>query len=194
VNGFNGIPRDHMLSLAEFTLQDIPRLIQWIPDARFLLQWSGPQYRFPLGAERIIETLEQTKPRPQTYFIFKALRTLDYEVVGHVELSRVDRLARTGHICRLLVGRPDWRGKGYGAEILRLLIEFGFETLTLDIMTLNVFTNNSPAIKCYRNLGFEPQELKTAAAAIGSESWDCLKMKLHRAQWRSREDARAHAS
>jgi RimJ/RimL family protein N-acetyltransferase len=51
--------------------------------------------------------------------------------------------------------RPDRRGQGLGtratAALVQDLLESGFETIVL-----NVSIENTPAIRCYQNVGFEP--------------------------------------
>ena len=50
-----------MLELKPFTEDDCERLIGWIPDARFLMLWAGPDYSWPLDRKQLLATLERTR-------------------------------------------------------------------------------------------------------------------------------------
>lgn len=80
---------------------------------------------------------------------------LDGDVlIGHVSLhdiSHIDRNAFFG-IC---IGEKKHRGKGYGTEALKLLLDYGFNTLNLNNIMLSVTENNRAAVSCYKKLGFK---------------------------------------
>ena len=46
----------------------------------------------------------------------------------------------------------DWRGKGYGAEILAWLIRHSFNGLALNRLSLVVWASNSSAVKLYERV------------------------------------------
>jgi RimJ/RimL family protein N-acetyltransferase len=167
-----------MLTLEPFAMTDAGRLIGWVPDARFLMQWSGPQYRFPLTREQLAQTFAATEQEPSAHLMFTARESPGARAVGHIELMRIDRAQRSGHVARVLIGEPDCRGRGLGTEMMRLLIAHAFGPLELATLTLGVFTFNASAIACYRRLGFVPVEGPPLTRAFENESWDLLLMKL----------------
>ena len=167
-----------MLALAPFTLGDCDRLIGWVPDARFLMQWSGPQYRFPLTREQLAQTFAATRQEPPAHLMFTVRESPGDRVVGHIELMRIDRAQRSGHVARVLIGEPDSRGRGLGTEMMKLLIAHSFGPLGLETLTLGVFAFNVSAIACYRRLGFVSVDGPPLTRAFENESWDLLLMKL----------------
>ena len=44
-----------MIKLKVFTTEDISKLISWIPNKEFCLQWAGPQYSFPLDESQFLD-------------------------------------------------------------------------------------------------------------------------------------------
>lgn len=48
--------------------------------------------------------------------------------------------------------RPEHWNKGYGTESLRWLLDWGFEQIGLHRISLDVFTNNAPAIALYKKV------------------------------------------
>jgi RimJ/RimL family protein N-acetyltransferase len=175
------IDRKEMLELRPFTEEDCDRLIGWIPDARFLLLWAGPGYTWPLDGKQLLATLRRTRGYMPVYFMFKAVDSDSCRIVGHIELQRYER--RAGHIGRVLVGDAGCRGKGYGTQLVSLVAGFAFAELGFDLLTLNVYAFNTPAVECYRRLGFRQVELRENARQFGDESWNLLTMELRREDW-----------
>ena len=78
----------------------------------------------------------------------------DKGVVGHIELNDIDMRNNSATVCRVLVGEPSLRGKGIGIQMLRRLLQIGFDGLGLHRIDLVVFDFNRAAIKCYEGVGF----------------------------------------
>lgn len=64
-----------VIELQKFTEEDCRRLIEWIPDAHFLLQWAGPNYSWPLNVEQIQKTLMGANAEEPTHYILQAVAT-----------------------------------------------------------------------------------------------------------------------
>lgn len=172
-----------MIELQKFDKSDIPRLISWIPDARFLLQFAGPGYTFPLNSTQLMATLEKAKGDRPSHFMFKALLMPQKAVVGHIELMAVDYEKKSTRLGRVLIGEAQFRGKGYGTAMIAEAIIFAFTEINLTEMTLAVFDFNSSAIAAYRKLGFREYEIRPNARQIGDEFWNLIMMKLDRKDW-----------
>jgi len=173
-----------MIKLEKFEIEDCDRLISWIPDARFLLQWAGPQYSWPLDRKQIAENLNKTEGKRPERYIFKAVDSPAGDVVGHIEFIRVDYEKLTGHIGRVLIGNPSNRGKGLGKEMLSVFIDWAFGKLRLEEVTLSVFDFNAPALECYKGLGFKRFKFMRGARRFEGESWNIVRMRLQRKKGR----------
>jgi len=74
-------------------------------------------------------------------------------LLGNISLmgrNPIDRSAELG----IFIGEAEDREKGYGAEAIRLLLGFGFNTLGLHNIMLHVNADNARAIACYKKCGF----------------------------------------
>ena len=69
---------------------------------------------------------------------------------GLFKINTVHRSCTTG----LFIGDAENRHMGYGAEVLRLLLDYAFNYLNLNSVILTVFDFNSDAIACYKKVGF----------------------------------------
>ena len=171
-----------MIELKKFCKEDFPQLIKWIPDARFLLQWAGPNYTWPLDTQQLNATLERTYGHQPAHYMFKAVDSETGEIIGHIELVHVDYVQRAGHIGRVLVGPLELRGRGFGKQILSELITFAFCELEFQTLTINVFDFNKAGIGCYTSMGFRHVEFKKNVRQFGDEYWNIMLMQLDRAE------------
>jgi RimJ/RimL family protein N-acetyltransferase len=167
-----------MIKLEPFTKSDFDRLISWIPDDRFLLQWAGPHYEYPLDHQQLQQTLASSSGDQPKHIIFKAFDSDSKDVFGHIELMSIDYSEKSTHIGRVLIGSSEDRGKGKGTELLEQTVDFAFSKLGLTEFILSVFDLNLSAIQCYKNLGFEQIEYRKKSRKYKDEYWDLIVMKL----------------
>ena len=129
------------------------RLIDWVPDVDFLLQWSGPKYVFPLDEKQLSATLELTRPDNPPHFMFKAI--LAGATIGHIEVMGVNYVEKSAVLARVLIGPKQHRGQGWGKMMIRQALHFVFDDLELEELDLGVFAFNKSAIQCYKQFGFK---------------------------------------
>ena len=94
--------------------------------------------------------LEEMTSEGQNYAIVKAK---DDILLGNISLMDIDGYHRRATI-GLFIGEAENRGKGYGGEALRLLIDYGFKFLNLHNIMLHVHSDNEQGIACYKKVGF----------------------------------------
>ena len=71
---------------------------------------------------------------------------------------------------------PARLGKGYGAEVTNLVLDYAFGELALEEVTLAVLTFNHRAQSCYRGCGFREVGRVARAALIDGEAFDDMVM------------------
>ena len=74
-------------------------------------------------------------------------------LIGNCGIKEIDWKRRCGEV-GLFIGNEENRGKGYGPEVLRLLLGFAFGTLGLHSVSLRVFDFNARAVAAYKKVGF----------------------------------------
>ena len=95
--------------------------------------------------------------------------------VGTVEFKDIhDGVSEIG-ICIT----PNFQDKHYGTEILKKIIEYGFNDFGLDEIFLKVFSHNTRAIHCYKKIGFiEYDVVKNVKKSNGKDIDEiCMKIK-----------------
>ena len=74
--------------------------------------------------------------------------------IGKVYLSRINRAEDSMDITRIYIADQELRGKGYGEEALRLILEFAFINLHMERVTIDHFEKNRTAAALYDKIGF----------------------------------------
>jgi RimJ/RimL family protein N-acetyltransferase len=81
------------------------------------------------------------------------------------------------------IGEPDYRGKGYGSDAMRLLVNYGFRELGLYRVGLGVFGYNTRAIRAYEKLGFVYEGAQRESLYREGQRYDTLSMSILRPEW-----------
>jgi RimJ/RimL family protein N-acetyltransferase len=179
-----------MINLEPLQKEDFKKIIKWNEgkSADFLLQWSGPFYKYPLTQEQFDSYYDNYISKEKgTLFVFKIIYKETNEMVGTIELDIKDRVNGIARVARFLIGEESLRGKGIGREALKEVIRFGFEELNLNKVTLGAFDFNKSAIRCYEIVGFKIEELKEKYRKAENGWWNLYDMGIAREQWLSNE-------
>ena len=75
-----------------------------------------------------------------------------------------------------MIGDKESWGKGYGTEVTRLVLEYGFACLGLHNIFLWVFATNERGIRAYRRAGFRMAGRLRQAKWRGDRAYDLLLM------------------
>lgn len=161
-----------MLKLQKFEKSDFDRLIGWIPDEQFLIQTCGPLFKWPFNVGQLEQHLKNAEGEKPTVYAFNAVIVPENKVIGHVGIIWIDYEKANGMLGPILIGDPDLRGKGYGKEVVKMAVDFGFNSIGLDEICLWIFEFNTAAIRCYEKTGFKKCELKESISKPGSKSWN----------------------
>lgn len=78
----------------------------------------------------------------------------------------------------ITIGDKKRHGQGYGAEAMRLLCGFGFDSLGLHRIELQVYSYNRRAIRCYEKCGFRAEGLRREARFWEGRWHDVIWMSL----------------
>jgi len=161
-----------MVKLVPFEKDDFETLISWIDNEEFLTQFAGSVvFKYPLTKEQLVTYISDDKR-----FAFKVIEVKTNEIIGHAEIYLVKPdIAR---LCRILIGREEYRGKGIGEKIIQQLKDYSFDRFDVEIVELNVYDWNTPAIKCYEKAGFIINPTQTATTEVNGKVWTAINMRI----------------
>lgn len=136
------------MSLVESSRAHIRELMGWFPDQESCRQWGGPEMRFPFSEKRFLEDIHW--PKLPSY---SAVGN-DGRLLGFGQFY--EKLGRC-HLARLAVA-PEVRGMGLGKKFVSSLMKISQDQLRKNEFSLYVLEQNTPALACYRSLGFKQVE------------------------------------
>ena len=166
-----------MVILQKFDTNFYADLISWVDNEEQLMQFAGPEFSFPLTVEQLDKALTD-----KNRYAFRVVDDSTNTAIGHCEIYLTQKSAYLG---RILIADKEQRGKGYGQQIVNLLLDYAFNKLDRDLAKLNVFDWNIGAIKCYQKAGFAMSPDKKHSRKIQNKVWNTLTMQLNKSKWDS---------
>lgn len=117
------------------------------------------------------------------------VHTLDDDTyIAVTSINVWDQVARHGEI-GIQIGEAQFRGKGYGGEIMQLVMRIGFRQLNLNQIHLRVFGYNTPGIRLYEKLGFRLDARERGYIYRDRTYWDQYRMSILKHEWEARYDS-----
>jgi hypothetical protein len=139
----------------------------------------------PVTAEHFRERDEMVDSDPDN-FEFR-IRTIDEDrLVGFVGIWRVEWANRHAWLAAGIGDAAD-RGRGYGGEAVSMALRYAFHELSLHRLSLDVISDNEPAIGLYRKLGFEQEGCQRERVLRDGTASDLLYMGLLARDWERRQ-------
>lgn len=74
--------------------------------------------------------------------------------IGRLYVSRIDSHNDSCDLTRIYVGEEAYLGKGYGKKAILILLEYLFEDMSMNRVTLDFFDGNFKAAGLYESIGF----------------------------------------
>ncbi len=129
-----------------------------IEDAEVYLKWLN-DFRVTdgLGTSNKVMSLEAQKEwmvQNSSQYQFAIVRVEDDKLIGNCGIHGLDQSKQCAEV-GLFIGDEENRGKGYGQDVLNLLLDYCFNSLNLNNIMLKVFSFNERAISCYKKVGFK---------------------------------------
>lgn len=140
---------EYSIFLRPITLEDTDDIVRWRNSEnvkKFFI------YQGKFSKEGHLNWMEN-KVKQGSVIQFMIIEKESDKAVGSVYLRDVDleyRKAEYG----IFIGEEDARGKGYGTQAARLMLEYAFSEIKLHRVYLRAFADNHRAIASYRKVGF----------------------------------------
>jgi diamine N-acetyltransferase len=176
---------------------DIPKFVEWLndPEIRCYLsmiypislvseeQWFENMLKLP-GSEQPYAIEIQDNPSKKTPA--GGGQISQWRMIGncsYMNIGWTDRSAEVG----IFIGDKTCWNKGYGTEVMRLLLRYGFETMNLNRIFLRVDEANLGGVRAYEKAGFVLEGRFRQAAYRNGGYHDVLFMSVLRSEWDKQE-------
>ena len=135
---------DDVWALQPATAIEIDQLMSWFSDKHTVVEWGGPEFRYPYTRVTFHEDVCWRKVA--SYIL--------HDSSGHLVAfgqfyNRIGRI----HLARLVV-HPAARGRGIGKMLIDELMTAARRLLSFAEFSLFVNRNNLIALQCYESMGF----------------------------------------
>lgn len=156
--------------------KDFDEITKWITEERAHALWCANLIHFPIEKDNFVKVMQEAAERfgDSPY----VATSDDGELIGFFCYSV--NLANNEGMLKFVMNNPQYRGKGYGKEMLRLAVKYAFEITNAQAVQLNVFPENEIAKKCYEAVGFTERKTDLNAFAYKDESWGRCNMVIRR--------------
>ena len=84
---------------------------------------------------------------------------------------------------RILIGHPDYLGKGIGTEVTRMVVDWGFKRLNAHRIWLGCSAENLGAIKCYEKVGFKREGVLREEIWSQGKYVDAVRYSILEGEW-----------
>ena len=168
-----------LVALGPLRREHVPLYLRWINDfgtTRTLAVPCGP-----MTMEQETEWYEKAALEPHMFTIFERATG---RPIGNCGLHGVDWPNRTT-IVGIMIGEPDARGRGYGTEAMRLLLDYVFTVLGLHSASLNVYEFNPAARRSYEKVGFREIGRRRESRWLNGRYWDEIQMDILASEFES---------
>lgn len=135
------------------------------------------------SAKSAAKWMEKEVEEMSTASYFFSIRTLaEDKLIGHLNLDVVDWSGRDAFV-GLGIGETDYWSKGYGTDVMTVLLRFAFTEINLRRVTLTVFEYNPRAIRSYEKAGFRREGHLRKYLNREGRRWNELYMGILRDEW-----------
>lgn len=171
------------LILGPMMMDDALTYVKWLNDYR-VTDGIG-KTKDITTIENEIEYLERiTKEGKHNFSIIKKDNE---QLIGSCSIMNIDSINQTAEV-GILIGEESARGKGYGEETLRIILDYGFNTLNLHNIYLGVYSFNEQAIACYKKVGFKEAGRLREAKFHNGKRYDDIRMDILRDEFYERNN------
>ncbi len=140
------VEKTEKLVIRRFEARFAPVVAAWVRDDTELFQLT-PTTPPPLTPQKV---LAWVRPNGRAYVGFPPGQKVPC-LYGELNPMRTnDEHLWIGHV----LGDPRFRGRGWGEAFVRRLVEAGFAEFFAERISLIVFPDNTPAVRCYERVGF----------------------------------------
>ena len=163
---------------------DPPIISKWSHDPQYLrLVEIKPVY--PLSEGQVIkklEAVEKEMDESKSLFYFTIHLREDSRLLGFASIRWIDWVHSNGWV-QLGIGNPQDRRKGYGTEVLDLLLYYAFNELNFYRLGAEIADDNPGARRLFEKAGFIEEVHRRKALCRDLRPVDMIMCGLLRSEW-----------
>jgi acetyltransferase, GNAT len=130
--------------------------------------------------EVVVEFVERMADKTKLQF---TICDKQENLLGRIYISNLSKEYDSLDITRIYIGDPNERGKGYGKEALKLMLDYCFINLHMERVSLDYFEGNKVASALYESMGFKHEGLARNACKKDGKYYNLNLMSILRSEY-----------
>ena len=173
---------------------DVSQFVRWLndPEVRRYLsvnmpislaneeQWFENTLKLPASEQPFAIEIRNSSPKNETDA---------WQMIGNCSFMDINQIAHSAEVGLFIGDKTCWN-KGYGTEVMRVLLHFGFEALNLNRIFLRVDEANKGGIRAYQKAGFIQEGCLRQAVYRDGQYDNLLIMSVLRSEWNPGEQVK----
>lgn len=168
----------------------VPLYQRWFNDFGMLRTLAVPPR--PMTIEAETAWYEQAATADASVVYFTIYETASWRPIGTTLWRTIDYRNRTAEYA-MTIGDAADRGKGYGTEATRLMLDYAFTALGLHSVMLTCYEFNAAGQRAYEKAGFRVFGRRHECHWMGGRLWDEIYMECLASEFESPVLARVFA-
>ena len=159
--------------LSPMSIEDAEKYVEWMCDFKVTDGIGKSSDLVTVEGER--DWIESVLKSGELTFSIIDIKT--DQLIGNcgiMNINQKDRVAELG----IFIGEETNRSKGYGAEALKLLLDYGFNYMNFNNIMLKVRSFNERAIACYKKIGFKEYGRRRECCFLNGKYYDNIYMDI----------------
>tara|TARA_A100001011_G_scaffold16404_1_gene17108 strand:+ start:122 stop:658 length:537 start_codon:yes stop_codon:yes gene_type:complete len=140
------------VELTKPSREDMNLLSEWRNNSKFRRYYREYKEK---NIDDQLSWFDNIMQNDQSWHHFIARPIGEKNIIGVALLNHIHEVNRTGEF-GITLGDLNYRGKGYGKDMLITLLKYGFDQLNLNRIWCEVYSNNE-ALHFYRKIGFKDE-------------------------------------
>ena len=161
--------------------EDLPLFVAWLNDPEVV---DGLGLFLPLSSSdenRWFESITAHEPAEKP-LVIEVQDGESWRMVGNSSFMGIEWTSRVAEV-GLFIGDKSLWNKGYGTDVMRLVLKHGFETLNLNRIWLRVHADNPRAVRVYEKIGMAHEGCYRQGVYKKGVYVDVLLMSMLKSEW-----------
>ena len=154
--------------------EDIVKYTEWMNDFQVTDYTGATAKLITLDSER--EWMNNIVKNTEDYN-FDIVDLNNDKLIGTISLVKIKSIERSAEL-GIFIGEDSYRSNGFGAEAIKLILEYGFKYLNLHSIKLDLLSVNERAHKCYLKCRFKDTGVDRDAIYLNGKYYDKLHMDI----------------
>jgi RimJ/RimL family protein N-acetyltransferase len=171
-----------LVRLRELRSADAEKCYEWLNEINMAHKlYGGAPMPLTLENERDFVARFSGRKNDQNHF---GIETLDGRFIGVCSYNNVSWINRN---CAVgwFIGDSAMRGRGFGTDMMRVLLNICFAELDMHKVYLNVYGYNEGAVRLYERLGFVREGAYRESAYAMGRRWDEYRYSMLRTEYQA---------